>query len=198
MHNKYSKYYYFIDKLNKDDIKNLNSNIAIIYRNYNKKINIKLLKKFKNYLKTKKIKFFLANNIKLSIQLNLDGAYIPSFNKNVCINSYSKKKNFQLIGSAHSFKEINIKKKQGVKTIFISPLFKIQKSNNYLGINKFNFLTKDNKLNFIALGGINKFNFSKLYLLKIKGFASISFFKNINKLYLNRIITKYNNYTNNL
>ena len=91
MHNKIPKYYYFIDKLDKNDIKKLNQNIAIIYRNYNNKINLKKLKDFKNYLKRKKIKFFLANNIKLAVQLNLDGAYIPSFNNKISINCFSKR-----------------------------------------------------------------------------------------------------------
>ena len=88
------KYYYFIDKFEKDDIKNINKNIAIIYRNYTRKIDIKLIQNIKDILKKKKIKFFLANNIKLAIKLNLDGVYIPSFNKEFKINSYSKKKKF--------------------------------------------------------------------------------------------------------
>ena len=161
MHNKIPKYYYFIDKLDKNDIKKLNQNIAIIYRNYNNKINLKKLKDFKNYLNKKKIKFFLANNIKLAVQLNLDGAYIPSFNNKISINCFSKRKKFQLIGSAHSLKEIKIKEKQGVSAIFISPLFKTYKSNHYLDVNKFNLLAKNSKLNIIALGGINKSNFKK-------------------------------------
>ena len=81
MHKNLPKYYYFIDKFEKDDIKNINKNIAIIYRNYSKKIDIKLIQNIKKKLKKKKIKFFLANNIKLAIKLDLDGGYIPSFNK---------------------------------------------------------------------------------------------------------------------
>ena len=47
----------------------------------------------------KKIKkFYLSNNIKLAIKLNLDGAYIPSFNKNFLHLNYSFRKNFELIG----------------------------------------------------------------------------------------------------
>ena len=37
--------------------------------------------KLKKYCKKKGYKFFLSNNIKLAIKLDLDGAYIPSFNK---------------------------------------------------------------------------------------------------------------------
>ena len=37
------------------------------------------------------------------------------------INSYSKKKNFLIIGSAHNLKEIKTKEKQGIETyIYIS------------------------------------------------------------------------------
>ena len=130
------------------------------------------------------------------MQLNLDGAYIPSFNNKISINSFSKKKKFQLIGSAHSLNEIIIKKKQGVNTIFLSPLFKTYKTNYWLDIHKFNNLTRNSKLNIIALGGINKFNFKKLFLLNIYGFASISFFKNIDKFLLKSLIIKHKNFIN--
>ena len=85
-----------------------------------------------------------------------------------------------------------IKKKQGVNTIFVSPLFKTYKSSNCLDINKFNILTRNSKVNIIALGGINKFNLKKLSLIKIYGFASISFFKNIDKFFLRNLIIKNN------
>ena len=86
------------------------------------------------------IKFYLSNNIKLALKLNLDGAYIPSFNKTTKHLAYSFKKNFKIIGSAHNLKEIRIKEKQNVNKIFLSSLFK--KNNNYLGINKFKSISK--------------------------------------------------------
>ena len=113
-------------------------------------------------------------------------------------NFFPRKKNFQIIGSAHNIKEIKTKEKQGVSTIFISPLFKTNKSSYYLNIYKFNLLAKKTNKNIIALGGINQFNYKKLFLLNIHGFASISFFKNIDKFNLNRIIIKHKNYLNNL
>jgi len=105
----------------------------------------------------------------------LDGAYIPSFNKNFRHLSYNLKKKFILIGSAHNNKEINIKEKQGIKIIFLSSIFK--KNENFLGINKFKNLSLNTRLNVIALGGISKNNIKKLNLTKCKGFAGISFFK---------------------
>ena len=197
MHNKFPKYYYFIDKFNKDDIKKLDKNIAVIYRNYSKKINIKELIVFNKFLKKKKIKFFLANNVKLSIKLNLDGVYIPAFNKKISINCFSRKKNFKVIGSAHNLHDIKIKEKQGIKVLFISPLFKTFKSLNYLDTIKFNLLTSQTDLKLVALGGINQFNFKKLFLLNIYGFASISFFKKTDKMQLRRIIIKHKNCINN-
>ena len=198
MHKNLPKYYHFIDKFEKDEIKNINKNIAIIFRNYGKKIDINLIKKIKNFLKKKKIKFFLANNIKIAIQLNLDGVYIPSFNKGLRINSYSKKKKFLVIGSAHNIKEIRIKEKQGVDIIFLSPLFKINKSNNFIGLIKFNILSKMTNKKLVALGGINQTNIQKLLLLNACGFASISFLKNADKLYINRVITKQKHHINNI
>ena len=198
MHKNLPKYYYFIDKFEKDDIKNINKNIAIIYRNYSKKIDINLIQNIKKKLKKLKIKFFLANNTKLAIKLDLDGVYIPSYNTELKINSFSKRKKFLIIGSAHNLKEIKIKEKQGAQIIFLSPLFKTNKTNKFLGSIKFNMLSKMTDKKLIALGGINQTNIQKLFLLNAYGFASISFLKNADKLNINRVITKQKHHINNI
>ena len=177
MHNDLPKIYCFIDEYNKEYIKKLSKNIAIIYRNYNKKINISLVKDIKQFCKINRRKFFLANNIKIAIKLNLDGVYIPSFNKKNEINYYNKKRNFIVLGSAHNLKEIRIKEKQKVNCIFLSPIFYIKKSKKSLGIQKFNFLPNYTKKKIICLGGLNKKNMKKIKLLNIYGIASISLFK---------------------
>ena len=117
----------------------------------------------------------MANNIKLSIRLNLDGAYIPSFNKKFSHLNYLYKKNFVLLGSAHNLKEIRIKEKQNVSEIFLSSIFK--KNNNFLGINKYNLVSRLTNKKIIALGGVSKENMKLIKLTKSKGFAGISFFK---------------------
>ena len=133
--------YYFINKFDTNSIKNQDKHTAIIYRNYSSNIkNEDLILKIKNYCKKRNIKFYLSNNIKLATKLDLDGAYIPSFNRNTNHLAYSFKKSFNLIGSAHNLIEIRIKEKQGVKKIFISSLFK--KNKNFLGINKFKILDR--------------------------------------------------------
>ena len=96
----------------------------IIYRNYAKEIDIQKILNLKNFCKKKDFKFFLSNNVKLAMNLNLDGVYIPSFNKTNQHLFYNFKKRFEIIGSAHSFKEIKIKEKQGVNKIFLSSLLK--------------------------------------------------------------------------
>ena len=103
------KKYYFISKFNTNNIDKQDGQTAIIFRNYSsKKINEDLIIKIKNYCKRKSLKFYLSNNIKLAIKLNLDGAYIPAFNKSFTHNSYRLKKNFKLIGSAHNLSLIHI------------------------------------------------------------------------------------------
>jgi thiamine-phosphate pyrophosphorylase len=168
--------YYFINKFDTNNINNQDKQTAIIYRNYS--LNIKnedLILKIKNHCKKRRIKFYLSNNIKLALKFNLDGAYIPSFNKNTNHLAYSYKKNFDLVGSAHNQKEIRIKERQGVNKIFISSLFK--KNKNFLGINKFKLLSKMTKLDVVALGGISKKNLKKLSLLYDPNFAGISYFE---------------------
>ena len=123
----------------------------------------------------KKIKFFIANNIKLAIQLGLDGAYIPSFNKSTVHLAFSLNKKFSLIGSAHNIKEIRIKELQNVERIFISSLFKRNK--NYLGINKFKLISNYTKKKVVVLGGVSKENINKLRLINRSEFAGISYFE---------------------
>ena len=148
----------------------------VIYRNYNLSFpDIELILKIKKYCKKKRIKFLLANNIKLAIKLDLDGAYIPSFDKSMLHLAFSLKKKFNIIGSAHNVKEIRTKEIQNVDKIFISSLFK--KNKNYLGINKFKIISNYTKKRVVALGGVSKKNFKKLKLLNTFEFAGISFFE---------------------
>ena len=85
--------------------------------------------------------------------------------------------NFKIIGSAHSKIEVLIKQKQGCKIIFVSPIFEIKKKNYFLDVIKFNLLTLNKKIEFVALGGITKRNKNRLNLLSICGFAGISYFQ---------------------
>ena len=167
--------YYFISEYDTNLINNQSKNTNIIYRNYNEKIDIEKILVLKNFCKKRGNKFFLSNNVKLALKLNLDGAYLPSFNKNYKHLSYRLKKDFILLGSAHSNKEIKIKEKQGIALIFISSIFK--KNQNFLGINRFRLLQNLTKRKIIALGGINNSNLKLLSLTNVSGYSGITYFK---------------------
>ena len=175
MHNIILNKYYFINKFDQSHLDKQDKKTTIIYRNYSQKIDKQLILKLKNYCKKKGNKFLLANNIKLAINLNLDGAYIPSFNKDKKHLSYSLKKNFIILGSAHNIYEINTKEVQNVDAIFLSSVFK--KNKNYLGIKRFQLFSLITKLKIIALGGILQKNLKQLSLIRCDGFAGISFFE---------------------
>ena len=175
MHKSLPEQYYYINKFYEKSIDKLKKNTGIIYRNYNKKLDKKLILELKYYCKKKKLKFFISNNFKIANQLKLDGAYIPSFNVDFSHLHYQLRKNFILIGSAHNIKEIRIKELQKANLIFLSSIFK--KNKNYLGINKFNNIKKITKTKIIALGGVSKKNIKKLKILNCFGFAGISYFK---------------------
>ena len=176
MHYQVPTKYYFINSLDTNLIHKQDQSTAIIYRNYNDDIvQRELILKIKKICKKRSIKFFLANNVKLAINLYLDGAYIPSFNKNFSHLNYSFKKNFLLIGSAHNLKEIRVKELQKVRAIFISSLFKRNK--NYLGVNRFKLISNLTKKRVVALGGISKKNLKIIKLLSINYFGGISFFE---------------------
>ncbi len=168
--------YYFINKFDTNIIDKQDKQTTIIYRNYNSKtIDQDLILKIKKYCKKSKVKFYLSNNIKLAIKLDLDGAYIPSFNKSTKHLAYSLKRKFNIIGSAHSIKQIRTKEIQNVNSIFISSIFK--KNKNYLGINKFKLISKLTKKKVVALGGISHSNLKKLKLLRNRDFAGVSYFE---------------------
>ena len=85
------------------------------------------------------------------------------------------------MGSAHSIKEINQKIRQKVDYLFISPIFKVTKKKDFLGMVRFNILSQKFNRNIVALGGINKDNLRMIKNTKNYSFASISYIKNIIK-----------------
>ena len=168
--------YYFINKFDTNNINKQDKQTIIIYRNYSSKVlDIKVILKIKKHCKKKSIKFYLSNDVKLALKLDLDGAYIPSFNTDLKHLAYTFKKNFVIIGSAHNLAEIRIKEKQKVEKIFLSSLFK--KNKNYLGIYRLKLLTKLTNKNVVVLGGITKKNKKQIALVKQSGFAGISYFE---------------------
>ena len=97
MHDYLFNKYYFINKFDSNNINQQDKHTIIIYRNYlsNKKEDKLLILKLKKFCKLRGKKFYLSNNIKLAIKLNLDGVYLPSFNKNLNHLSFSLKKSFK-------------------------------------------------------------------------------------------------------
>jgi thiamine monophosphate synthase len=167
------KYYLYIENTNDINLKNIKKSkkIIIIYRNNNKQENTEIIRKFKKNCNRKNFKFYIANNIQLLKACGGDGLYLSSFNKKIYLN-----KKINLIGSAHCFKEINEKIKQGCKTILLSRLFKTDYENkkSFLGLVKFNLIIKNYKVVIIPLGGIKSSNLNKLNLVNSIGLALLS------------------------
>ena len=150
--------------------------MGIIYRNYNTKKRENELVKIAKACKKNRNQLFVSNDVKLAIKVKAEGIYIPSFNKTKGFANLEKK-NIKILGSAHNQKEIKKKIFQNCTTIFLSPIFYIEKSNKFLGVHKFNYLAYSNNINIFALGGITESNIHKLKLLNIKGFGGIRMFK---------------------
>lgn len=173
----YQKIYYFVDHFNALELLKLDKKINIIYRNYHKYVNKLELKKLVNYCRVHGKKIFIANDLKVALELNCDGLYLPSFNRTLKYKNLQLRKKFKIIGSAHTISEIKIKELQNCEIIFISPLFFNLKKKSYLDIIKFNLLSISTKSKVVALGGINENNIKKLNMTKVCGFAAIKFFK---------------------
>ena len=176
MHKYLPNLFIFLDHYNDEIFKNNNTNIGVVYRNYNDpKREIKLIKIAKA-CKKKRYQLFVSNDIKLALKVRADGIYIPSFNKTKRFLNLEKK-NLTILGSAHNQKELQEKILQKCRAIFLSPIFYVEKSTNFLNVYKFNSLSRSNKVNIFALGGITEHNVRKLKLLHIKGFGGIRIFK---------------------
>jgi len=171
------KIYCFVDKFDNKELQTINKSIGIIYRNYEKKVDEKVIIAIKQHCRKNKKKFFLANNLKIAIKLKLDGVYIPSFYKRLNTKNYTMPSKFAIIGSAHNEVDIKIKEKQGCSLVFLAPIFQVKKKNNYLNIHRFNKLCNNKEIRLIALGGINNSNIKKINLLNCYGFAGISWVK---------------------
>ena len=172
-----SKYFLIIERIkdiNLSNIKKINK-FVIIYRSNKIKDDLAELIKFRRECFRKKIKFYIANNLKLCVLLKTDGIYLSSYNKSFK-PLHILKPQFDIIGSAHNYKEISEKEKQGCNLIIFSKLFIVEYSKNspFLGLIKYSkFLNHFNK-KLIPLGGINSQNLNKLNLVNSKGFALLS------------------------
>ena len=176
MHKNLPNLYVFLDQYSNQIFKNNITNIGVIYRNYNDTKREKELIKIANACKRKRYMLFVSNDIKLALKVRANGVYIPSFNKTNRFQNLENK-NLVLLGSAHNQKEIQKKILHNCKAIFLSPIFNVKEKNYPLGIIKFNLISYQNKINILALGGINEKNINKIKLLNTKGFGGISFFK---------------------
>ena len=86
-------------------------------------------------------------------------------------------KGFEIIGSAHNQK-IELKVKQGCKTIIYSRLFHTNYHyKGHLGVQRFNIVSLRSKLDLVPLGGINETNLNKLNNVISKSFACLSALK---------------------
>ena len=184
-----NKYFLIIESIKDLELKNIKkrNKFFIIYRNNNNLDKNNDLSNFRRSCKLKAIKFFVANDIKLATALKAVGIYLSAYN-----NSFKslglKRKNFQLIGSAHNIKEITIKTKQGCSLILFSKLFLVNydKKAPFHGILKFNNNLKINK-NLIPLGGINLKKLNHLKNINCQGFAILSEIKKKPANIINRL-----------
>jgi len=168
-----NNYYLYIENTENIDLNSIKKSrkINIIYRNNNTPENVDKLYKFRKKCNAKGFKLYISNNLKLLKDCKADGLYLSSFNKKIYLNNH-----LNLIGSAHSFREINEKIRQGCKTIFLSRLFKTsyQDKKRHLGIVRFNLLTNKYKIEIMPLGGIRYSNLNKINLVSGNGLALLS------------------------
>jgi thiamine monophosphate synthase len=168
-----NNYYLYIDNTHSIDLDahRKNNKISIIYRNNGVAEGYTKLDKFRKKCRVKKFKFYVANDYNIAKYFKADGLYLSSYNKKI-YPSQSR----NLIGSAHNYKEIYQKIKQGCNTIILSRLFKTSYKNkkNDIGIVKFNLIVKNYLTKIAPLGGINNNNLLKLNLVNSDGLCLLS------------------------
>ena len=100
MHKYLPNFFIFLDQYNNQIFKNKNTNIGIIYRNYNERKRENELIKIAKACKKNRYQLFVSNDTKLALKVKADGIYVPSFNKSkkfisksiYSITEFSKKK----------------------------------------------------------------------------------------------------------
>ena len=172
-----NNYYLYIENTQILDLNliKIRNKFIIIYRNIRKKEDLKQLIKFRLKCKQKGIKFFIANDIKLSMRIKADGLYLSAFNKSF-MAKYKCFGKLDLIGSAHNHKEILYKKKQGCTKIVLSRLFQTDYKNktDFMGVIKFNITKKLSSIELIPLGGIRIGNLNYLKIVNSRALAILS------------------------
>ena len=171
------KYFLIIESIKDINLRNIkkHNKYSIIYRNKQYMENFNELLKFRKECRLKLIDFYVANDIKLSIQLNSDGIYLSSYNKTFSVLNI-KRFNFKIIGSAHNFKEIFFKMRQSCSYIFLSKLFLVDYNLKapFLGVVKFNYYLNNIQSKLAPLGGIKISNLNKLKNVKCDAFTVFS------------------------
>ena len=171
------KYFLLIESIKDINLRKIKkyAKFIIIYRGKVRSEDINDLLIFRKECRLKLIDFYVANDQKLAIKLNSDGIYLSSYNrtlkKNIC-----NKLNFKIIGSAHNFKEISFKLKQGCSYILLSKLFLVEydRTAPYLGVVRFsNFINLFSK-KIVPLGGIKVSNLNFLKNINCEAFALLS------------------------
>ena len=170
------KIYFFIDKITEINLDEVKKTGAILILRQSKSISYKSLKKFASNCKSKRIDLFVANNFKLLTFLKTNRFYISAWNKKHYRNLRKVNSNIEIVGSAHNVTEIKEKIDQGCSQIFLSRIFetKYRFKKGFLGVTRFNLVTRRFRANFIALGGINLKNFNQIKNLNIVGLAMSS------------------------
>ena len=98
---------------------NLDKNISIIYRNYNKIYSENEVLEIKKFCLSTNRKLFISNNVYLANKFHLDGIYLPSFNKNFSILGKIDKR-LKIIGSAHNYEKLQLKKTKSRLNIYFT------------------------------------------------------------------------------
>ena len=183
-------YYLFIENTRDFNLSliKIRNKFNIIYRSQNKNENIKDLFEFRKNCKKRGVNFIVSNNTKLLSKLNADGLYISSYNKNLLLNKY-RRIGYTVIGSAHNYKEIIIKKAQGCTKVVFSRIFETsyKDKKGFLGVLKFNLISLNSDMEIIPLGGINEKNLIKMKSVNCRSFACMSVIKKKPANIINRL-----------
>ncbi len=161
-------------------IDKLPGSACVILRDYDHESRAELGEALRYICEQKKIKFLVAKDMMLALQLGADGIHLPEFMIDDLSDIRKENPDFFVTASCHDIEAAQRAQATGVNAILVAPVFATQSHPEtfvdpslVLGINKTKAICEACDVPVYALGGVNNETVQKLQDTGVTGIAAI-------------------------